>query len=417
MTDHATPEHPTSDAPHVLVVGAGLAGLRTVERLRRLGHTGPVTMVGAETLAAYDRPPLSKACLAGQDAPAPPYLRAPEAYAELDVDLRLGSTATSLDPDRREVTLEDGSTVAYDELVIATGAAAREVPAWSAVAGVHVLRSFDDLLRLRAELDGARSLAVIGAGVLGCEVAATVRERGLDVHLVDVEARPLARVAPPAVGDVIADLHRDHGVQLHLSTGVARLTDGPTVHLSDDTALSPDLAVVAVGSTPVTGWLEGSGVTLDVATGGVLVDARGATDVPHVWAVGDVAAAVPIGGTEPLRLEHWTAAGDTASRAAAYLLSQEPRLPAEVPYVWSDQYDRKLQTLGLPAPDDDLHVVAGSLEDRAFLAVLSREGVVTGAVALSMPAPLARCRSAVADGESLADLLDRAPWERRKVSA
>lgn len=417
MTDPATPEHPTSDAPHVLVVGAGLAGLRTVERLRRLGHAGPVTMVGAETLAAYDRPPLSKACLASRDAPAPPYLRAPEAYVELDVDLRLGSTATALDPAAREVTLEDGSTLAYDELVVATGAAAREVPAWSAVAGVHVLRSFDDLLRLRAELEGARSLAVVGAGVLGCEIAATARGRGLDVHLVDVEPRPLARVAPPVVGDVLADLHRSHGVHLHLSTGVERLTDGPTVHLTDGTVLPPDLVVVSVGSTPATGWLDGSGVTLDPATGAVLVDERGATDVPHVWAVGDVAAAVPSGRDAPLRLEHWTAAGDTASRAAAYLLGQEPRLPAEVPYVWSDQYDVKVQTLGLPSPDDDVEVVAGSLDARAFLAVLSRDGVVTGAVALSMPAPLARCRSAVADGESLTDLVQRAPWERRKVSA
>lgn len=417
MTDPTTPEQPRGDAPHVLVVGAGLAGLRTVERLRRLGHTGPVTMVGAETLAAYDRPPLSKACLASPEAPAPPYLRAPEAYADLDVDLRLGTTATSLDPGRREVGLADGSTVAYDELVLATGAAARQVPAWSGVPGVHVLRSFDDLLRLRAELEGASSVVVVGAGVLGSEVAATVRGRGLDVHLVDVEARPLARVAPPVVGDVLADLHRRHGVHLHLSTGVARIADGPTVELADGTTLPPDLVVVAVGSVPATAWLEGSGVGLDPGTGGVLVDERGATDVPHVWAVGDVAVAVPPGGSDPVRLEHWTAAGDTASRAAAYLLGQEPRLPAEVPYVWSDQYDLKLQTLGLPAADDDLEVVAGDLDEQAFLAVLSRQGVVTGAVALAMPAPLARCRSAVADREPLADLLARAPWERKKVSA
>lgn len=415
-----SPDNTAAGAPHILVVGAGLAGLRTVERLRRLGHTGLVTMVGAETLAAYDRPPLSKACLAGTDAPAPPYLRAPETYDALEIDLRLGTTATALDARRQEVTLDDGSILGYDELVVATGAAAREVPAWSAVPGVHVLRTFDDLLRLRAELEGAGSLAVVGAGVLGCEVAATVRGRGLDVHLIDVAPRPLARVAPPVAGDVLAEVHRRHGVHLHLGAGVERLDDGPTgpvLTLSDGTRLAPDVVVAAVGSAPGTGWLEASGLDLDPVSGGVCVDVRGASSLPHVWAVGDVAAGVPAGSADRVRLEHWTAAGDTATRVATHLLGQEPRLPAEVPYMWSDQYDLKLQTLGLPAVDDELTVVAGDLDERGFLAVLSRDGAVTGAVALAMPAPLARCRTAVADGEPLGDLLRRAPWERKKVSA
>mgnify|MGYP000595571835 CR=1 FL=1 len=402
--------------PHVVVVGAGLAGLRTVERLRRLGHAGPVTMVGAEPLAAYDRPPLTKAALAADETPTPPYLRAPEKYAELDVDLRLGVAATALDTGARALTLDDGSTLGYDELVVATGSAARRVAAWD-VPGVHVLRTFDDLLRLRIELDGAASVAVVGAGVLGCEVAATARERGLEVHLVDVEDRPLARVAPPQVGAWLAGIHAEQGVRLHLGSGVESLTDGPTLDLADETTLSPDLVVVAVGSVPSTDWLAGSDVDLDPASGGVAVDERGATSAPHVWAVGDIAAAPHPTGDGLLRLEHWTAAGDTAGRTAAFLLGQEPRLPAEVPYVWSDQFGLKLQTLGLPDADDELTVVAGDPAERSFLAVLAREGRVTGAVALAMPAPLARCRTAVADGEPLTDLLARAPWERKKVSA
>ena len=373
----------------VVVAGAGLAGLRTAERLRRLGHTGPITVAGAEEHLPYDRPPLSKSVLAEVTADRPP-LR-DEDYAPLDLDLRLGVRATGVDVAGRRLLL-GAEAVEYDRLVIATGVRPRLPALFASWAGVHVLRHWEDCVALRAELAGARSLVVVGAGVLGCEVAATARGLGLDVTLVERLDQPLSPVLGPAIGAHLAGLHRAAGVRVRCGTEVTGLKgDGRVagVELADGTVLLADVVVVAVGSVPNTEWLAGSGIAVD---DGVVCDRTGRTSVPEVYAAGDVAR-LPhpwAGGT--VRFEHWTGAVDTAQLVAANLLAEEPKPLAAVPYFWSDQYGLRLQALGLPSPADEFAVVDGSLGSGRFLAHYRRDGVVTGAAAIGMPGPLAKCR-------------------------
>lgn len=404
----------------VVIVGAGLAGLRTAERLRRSGYDGALTLLGAETHLPYDRPPLSKALLAGTEEPAAPLLRAPERYDELALDLRLGVRAVALGTG--VVTLSDGSQLAWDQLVIATGLLARTVPGWAGTAGVHTLRTFDDCLSLRAAASGARHATVVGAGVLGSEIAGSLRSRGLDVALVDPLPQPLCRVVGEEVGAFVADLHRSAGVTLHLGRSVASLpaTGGRVtgVVLDDGTTWDTDLVVTAVGGVPDLDWLGDSGLTLD---NGVVVDVHGATSLPGVWAVGDVAAVADPRGGGTVRVEHWTAAGDLAATVATNVLAtlrgEAPKAHTELPYMWSDQYATKVQCLGLPRPGDELVMLTGSLADGAFLAAHVAGGRVQAVSAAGMPAALMRCRGAVADGVPVDELVALAPWERKKVSA
>ncbi|WP_244928928.1 FAD-dependent oxidoreductase [Nocardioides sp. W7] len=403
----------------IVIIGAGLSGLRTAERLRRSGHEGPLTLVGEEVHPSYDRPPLSKALLVQDETPsAPPSLRAEEKYAELGLDRRLGLRATALRPADQVVELDDGSRLGYDQLVIATGSRARRIAAWEHHDNVHTLRTFEDCLALREDLRAARHLTVVGAGVLGGEIAASGRALGLDVTLVEAMSVPLERVLGPTLGSSVADLHRSHGVDVRLGVAVERIEGdhrAERVLLADGHTIETDVVVVAIGSVAETSWLAGSGVRL---ADGVVCDAYGATDISRVHVVGDAAVMVHPGSPTPLRLEHWTSAGDTAAVVAHNLLADpDQRRPlTEVPYFWSDQYDVKIQGLGLPSPEDHIDVVAGEVGAHSFLALCSREGRVTAAFAMNMPAPLARCRKAVADGESLDELVERAPWAPRKVS-
>lgn len=368
----------------VVIAGAGLAGLRTAERLRHLGHTDPITLIGAEPHHPYDRPPLSKTVLADPDSPRPPLREAD--YADLDLDLRLGTRAEALDGDR--VVLTTG-TVTFDHLVIATGVRPAR-PALFDRTGVHTLRTWDDCAALRTELATVRQLVVIGAGVLGCEIAATARGLGLDVTLVERFDQPLAPVLGDALGAHVAGLHRAAGVRVLCGAEVTALKgDGRVagVELADGTVLPADLVVVAVGSRPNTEWL--TGVALD---DGVLCDRTGATATPHVWAAGDIARLPHPWAPGTVRFEHWTGAIDLANTVAANLLADEPTPLTAVPYFWTDQYGRRLQALGLPTPTDEFVVVDGSLASGKFLAHFRREGVVTGVAAIGMPGPLARSR-------------------------
>ncbi|WP_260193242.1 NAD(P)/FAD-dependent oxidoreductase [Actinophytocola gossypii] len=375
----------------IAVVGAGLAGLRTVERLRRLGHAGPVTLVGAEEHPPYDRPPLSKAVLASPEAARPPLRE--EDYAALDVDLRLGTHATGVDGHR--LLLSSGE-VEFDRLVVATGVRPRRPAVFDGWSGVHVLRDWADCVGLRTALAAGRSLVVVGAGVLGCEVAATARGLGLDVSVVERLAHPLP--LGPAVGAHLAALHRANGVTLRCGAEVTGLKgDGRVagVELADGTVLPADVVVVAVGSTPNTEWLSGSDVPVD---DGVLCDRTGRTARPDVWAAGDVARMPHPWRAGTVRFEHWTGAVDTAGLVAANLLADEPKPLAAVPYFWTDQYGLRLQAIGLPDPADEFEVVQGAVEDGKFLAHYRRDGVLTGAAAMGMPGPLAKTRRLIGTG-------------------
>ena len=373
----------------IVIVGGGLAGSRTADRLRRAGFDGRVTVVGGEPHAAYDRPPLSKKVLTQQDEPAQPqYLKTPD-----DLEFLPGVHAAGLDVNAHTIALDDGSDLSYDRLVIATGVRARRLfGGWQ---GVHVLRTWSDGLALRSALRDAKRLVVIGGGVLGCEIAASARALGLDVTVVELLDQPLVAALGPAVGAAIADLHRANGVDVRCSTRVSHL-DGAgdrvdRVVLADGTALDTDLVVVAAGAVPNTEWLAGSGVRVD---DGVLCDRTGATSVDDVYAAGDVARLPHPWAEGTIRLEHWQSAGDTAALVAQNLLAEAPAPLTAVPYFWTDQYQSKFQVIGLPGPDDELTVLDGALDGR-FAAHYTRDGLLTGAITVGMPAALAPFRKRV----------------------
>ena len=386
----------------VIVVGGSLAGIRTAEALRRKGFDGRLVLVGDEEERPYDRPPLSKELLRGDREPEQIRLTKPDAFDRLGLDLRLGVRAESLDPAARRVALSSGESLGYDALVIATGARARELPGAPALAGLFTLRSLADALAIRAELERGPRVAVVGAGFIGAEVAATCRARGLDVALVEPLATPMARVLAPEIGGVCAAAHRDHGVDLRLGVGVAAVEGSGRVErllLSDGSKLAADVVVVGIGAVPATGWLESSGLALD---DGVVCDAHCATAAPGVFAAGDVARWFHSGYGEPLRIEHWTNAVEQSEAVAAALLGggQGPAPFAPIPFVWSDQYDLKIQAAGRIAPDDEVFVAHGSLAERRFVALFGRKGQLRGALAINRVRQLMGYRRMMRDGGS-----------------
>ena len=355
----------------VLVVGASAAGLSTAEALRRKGFGGRLTLLGAEDAAPYDRPPLSKQVLSGAWEPARARLRTKSALDALDAEFLLGDPAVALDSGRRSVRTASGAAVTADAVVVATGLRARVLPGQDGRRGVHVVRTLADAVALRSALRGARRVVVVGDGVLGAETAATARSMGLDVCLAGPQPAPMTGQLGPLVAGHLADLHRHHGVALR--TGVlldALLSrDGAVtgVRLSDGEELSADVVVAAVGSSPATGWLAGSGLVLD---DGVVCDAR-CRAAEGVWAVGDVARWHHQGLGRLVRLENRTNATEQAVAVAGDVMGEDrPYMP--VPYFWTDQFDVKLQVFGLPSAACRTEVVEGDPAEGRF--VVRHEG-------------------------------------------
>ncbi|WP_336084306.1 NAD(P)/FAD-dependent oxidoreductase [Nocardia sp. SSK8] len=391
----------------IVIVGAGLAGLRTAEELRRAGYEGEVVLLGDEARPPYDRPPLSKQFVRGETDDTT--LRPPEFFAEKNIELRLGTAVTGVDTAARTVTLADGSTLGYDQLIIATGLRPRRLPGLPEVAGVHVLRAHEDAATLRAELDGADRALVIGAGFIGCELAASFRAAGVAVTVVEPQPTPLASVLGEQIGALVARLHSGEGVDLRCGLGVDTLTvdDANRVRgavLTDGSEIAADLVVLGVGSVPVTDWLAGSGIELAerAAGGGVLADEVGRTSAEGVWAVGDVAAWQHDTGVRK-RVEHWTSAGEQAKLLVTALLGGAPPTAARVPYFWSDQYDLKIQALGTPSPADDVTIVTD--DGRKFLAYYSRDGILTAVLGAGMTAQVMKLRAKLTTATPVADLL------------
>jgi NADPH-dependent 2,4-dienoyl-CoA reductase/sulfur reductase-like enzyme len=390
-----------SPPERILIVGASLAGLRAAETLRAEGFAGTITVVGDEAVAPYDRPPLSKQVLRGKWDADRITLAAGRNDA-LALTWERGVAASALDLEQRTVALADGRRLPFDGLVIATGARPRRIPGTEHLTGVHALRTLDDALAIRGALDaGARRVLVVGAGFIGAEVASSARERGAEVTVVEPLSAPLARVLGPEMGRVVADLHRAHGVDLRLDTGVAGITqEGPSgplqVALTDEQAVEADVVVVGIGVVPNTEWLHGSGLLIE---DGVRCDET-TLAAPGVVACGDVARWPNPLFDEVMRVEHWEHALDMGAHAARRLLAGDaPGAPfAPVPFFWSDQYDRKVQLAGRVRPTDDIEVVAGSVEDRRFCALYGRDGRVVGALAMNMPARVIRYRRQIADG-------------------
>lgn len=384
----------------IVVVGASLAGLRAVEALRRRGFDGPLTWIGAESELPYDRPPLSKQILRGEWGPDRAALKAN--YEALGADLRLGTRAVALDLHARAVQLEDGTRAPYDGLVIATGAKPRTIRGTEGLDGVHTLRTLRDALAIKSELERGPRVAVVGAGFIGLEVAASCRTLGLDVTVIEALDAPLAPAIGRTMGNAVANLHRDRGVRLRTGVTVEgfegdRAVSGVT--LSDGSTEPADLVVVGVGVTPETAWLQTSGLLLD---DGVLCNERCAASAPGVVACGDVARYESTVLGEIVRIEHWSNAVEQAAAAAARLLDGESApLFSSVPYFWSDQYDAKIQFAGRVKPGDELRVVEGSVAERNLIAFYGRAGRLTGVLTVNKPAALIRGRRAIADGATL----------------
>ncbi|MEM6104825.1 FAD/NAD(P)-binding oxidoreductase [Mycobacterium sp. 050272] len=384
----------------IVIVGGGLAAARTAEQLRRSEYTGPVTIVSDEVHLPYDRPPLSKEVLRKEvDDVA---LKPREFYDENNITLRLGAAATGLDTAAQTLTLSDGTSLGYDELVIATGLVPRRIPAFPDLEGIRVLRSFDESMALREHACKARNAVVVGAGFIGCEVAASLRSMGVDVVLVEPQPTPLASVLGEQIGELVSRLHRDEGVDVRTGIGVAEVRgEGhvDTVVLSDGTELAADLVVVGIGSRPATEWLQGSGVEVD---NGVICDDAGRTSAPNVWALGDVASWRNATGHQA-RVEHWSNVADQARVVVPAMLGQEVPAITVVPYFWSDQYDVKIQCLGEPEATDIVHLVED--DGRKFLAYYERDGVVVGVVGGGLPGKVMKARGKIAAAVPISELL------------
>jgi 3-phenylpropionate/trans-cinnamate dioxygenase ferredoxin reductase component len=386
----------------IVVVGGSAAGLTAIETLRREGYEGSIVVVSDEAHSPYDRPPLSKQVLSGAWEPTKAALRPPPALEALDVDWRFQRRAVSLDLARRVVHLSDDTELEFDGLVIATGVAPRRLGAGHELAGVHTLRSIDDAAALRGGLISAKSLVVVGAGFLGAEVAAVARSMGVEVTMVDPLAAPMIRPLGPYVGDRLAALHREHGVDVRCGIGVVGLGEHAggvsDVVLTDGSTITADVVLVAIGSIPAVGWLEGSGLSL---TDGV--DCNEFCEAADgVVAAGDVASWIhPEFGR--LRVEHRMNATEQGMAAAKTLLGRrEPFRP--VSYFWSDQYTVKVQAYGLTGGDARFHLVDEVAAEGKFCGVYEVDGRVVGALTWNMPTAARTLRPHVVDRSAIANV-------------
>ncbi|MEW1931329.1 FAD-dependent oxidoreductase [Rhodococcus sp. NPDC079359] len=383
----------------IVIVGAGLAGIRTAEHCRRAGFDGELVLIGDEPHLPYDRPPLSKKVLRGDALDST--LEPEQFFADNRIDLRLGTSVSGLDTETRTITLQDGSSIGYDNLVIATGLRPRRLRGLADLAGVHVLRSMDDCVGIRAELNDARAALVVGGGFIGCEVAASLRDLGHDVTLVEPQNTVLESVLGTVIGGLVQRLHTERGVKVLTGVGVDSWIGGDRVQgavLSDESSVTADIVVVGIGSTPATDWLRGSGLTV---SDGIEADGTGRTSSPHVWAVGDVASWDLPGVSH--RAEHWSNVLDQVKLMVPSLLGAEVAAGTPgVPYFWSDQYDMKIQALGTPSALDRVTVVED--DGRKFLAYYDRGGRLTAVVGAGMGGKVMKMRAAVASGASMDEL-------------
>jgi len=385
---------------HVAVVGASLAGLRTVEALRREGFEGRITVIGAEDELPYDRPPLSKQFLV-DDWEEGKLALARNGVEELKADWKLGLAASSLDVDAKRLTLADGSTVVADAIILATGTRARRLPFGQDLEGVLELRNLGDARKLRAALAGSTRVVVVGAGFIGMDVAASCRQKGLEVTVVEPLPAPLIRGLGAVLGERVARRHREEGVVFRLGVGVdgfegkGRVTG---VRLSDGETLPAEIVIVGVGAAPATDWLEGAGLEID---NGVLCDATGSTGHEGIYALGDCARWLNARYPERPRFEHWTSAVEQSDVIAKRIIHGVAEDFAPIPYVWTDQFDLRIAIAGEIQEGDEMHVCLGTLEEDRFLALFGRAGKLAAAVGFKRPRQLNGMRRKMAEGEGI----------------
>jgi NADPH-dependent 2,4-dienoyl-CoA reductase/sulfur reductase-like enzyme len=375
----------------VVIAGAGLAGLRTAEALRRRGYDGSVVLVGEEEGVPYDRPPLSKDVLAGTRTAQSTVLRSADELAELEVELRAGERVEQLDPHAQTVRV-GGELLPFDRLVVATGARARPFPLGADLAGVHVLRTLDDAVEIRRRLAAAPRVVIVGAGFIGAEVASSARALGLDVTIVEAAPTPLVRAVGPGVGEVCAALHREHGTRLVLGAAVTAVEGTgqvERVRLADGRTIACDLLVVGIGVLPALDWLAGSGLSVG---DGLLCDEHLNAGHPAIYAAGDVARWPNALFGQSMRAEQWTNAAEQA-RYVARVLLDGPSGAAPFTgsnYFWSDQYGSRIQFVGVPDADEIQVVDAG--RGARYLAHYRRGATIVGVFGIDAPREVMRAK-------------------------
>ena len=402
--------HRVSQSRKVVIVGSSLAGIRAAETMRGLDGDCSITVIGAETSTPYDRPPLSKKFLSGEVDEERVLLRKQDMQDSLRATWRLGSPAVSLDTEARSVALADGSRVEYDGLIIATGGNARTLPNIPLVDGVHTLRTLNDAQSLRDALaapapgteaggdaTAPRRFVVIGAGFIGLEAAATARQLGLDVTVLEGAPAPLIRGLGAEMGAAIAKVHDRNGVTVRCGARIEGIEQDTTagrprvtaVLLAGGERIPADDVLVGIGVSPAVEWLEGSGLTL---RDGVVCDENLNAGVPCVYAAGDLLRwpNALFAHVEPdMRVEHWTNAAEQGAIAAqnlhAELTGGQMTPYSAVPFFWSDQFDARIQFLGRSHPDATVTVVAGSVEEGRFAAMYTLHDRVIAVLGVTMP--------------------------------
>ena len=398
----------------IAVVGASVAGVAACEAVRAAGFEGDLELIGAEDHAPYDRPPLSKQLLLGVQQPADIVLRPPEELAALGLRERRGRAAEGLDVPARELVLAGGERIGFDGLVIATGSQARRLRGQPEIPGVHLLRTLEDALAVRAGLGDARRVVIVGAGFIGLEAASCALEMGIEAVVLETAPEPMGRLLPARVGRLFAALHRGRGVDVRCGvqvTGIEAADEAVRgVRLASGELLDADLVLIGVGAAPCTQWLAGSGLTVE---DGVRCDAALRAG-PGIYAAGDVARwPHPLFGD--LRVEHWSTANDHGRTAGTNLVHElagaaadERAVSSEVPYFWSDQLGHKIQLTGW-SPSATRTAIA--VDRGRVLALLGQGDRLVAALGVDAVKSLALHRRKIATGVSFDEAVAAAPGE------
>lgn len=380
-------------ANDIVIVGGGVAGVRTAQGLRNLGYDRGISLLSEETTPPYDRPPLSKDYLLGQFSDEDLRLLNATTSAALDMSLHLGHRVVALDRAGLAVRLADGTTVRYGRLVVATGATARQLPGLAPSERIHYLRTVDDAARLRSALRTAGRVLVIGSGFIGLEVASSARHLGLDVDLVAADEGPMISILGRELSNWVASIHKTNGVRITSAVMVSSVIDNGseiTVGLSDGTCRSADLVVVGAGVARDLDWLAAAGLAVDR---GLICDLDGRTNDPNIFGVGDIVRVRD--GLVDEDIQHWTAAADSARRTAHALTATPYNPDLGDGYFWTEQFGHRLQFAGSAADNCALEMISGSLEHGNFVANVVAEGAVAGVFASNSPREFIKSRIAL----------------------
>ena len=390
----------------MVIIGAGHAAGQAAASLRQEKYEGSITIIGDEPHIPYQRPPLSKQYLSGEQGLERVYLRPEKFYAEKNIDLMLNTRASGIDRTAQTVTLEDGQTVPYDKLIIATGSRPRILNIeGSELNGIHYLRTIDDVDAIRQEMQQAKSLVIVGGGYIGLEVASVGIDAGLEVHVLEMEERILQRVTTPEMSAYYHNLHAGRGVNIHTNTAVTGFACSDRVEkvLCGEKAMAADLVIVGIGIIPNTELAQDAGLEVD---NGILVDDHCQTSDVNIYAAGDCTNHPNALLNRRLRLESVPNAMEQARTCASNMLGGDKSY-ASIPWFWSDQYDLKLQMVGFSA-DGDQQVIRGDMSRNEFAVFYLQEGTVVAADAVNSPKEFMICKQLVGKSVDSAALADAA---------